>query len=206
MRPRHWPRSWCTTCAPRRPWRCRCRSRSTGSANRMRWRFSPAGSAPRRRSTCSTANSRCTIARSAACAGGAAPRCWPPRCWSLALVNLGVDVLQLSRQSARLEALAQDAVRQAFPDLDGAQLGPHEPGTSSCAARLDRLRGGAESSGLPARARGDRTGARPHHAHPDAHPGIPQRRARTRVCARRTSPRSTACANSSRPCPASRSR
>lgn len=65
----------------------------------------------------------------------------------LAVANLGLDVLQLARASARMEALAQDAVRQAFPDLDATQLARLSP-EQLMRGRLDRLRGGAESSGL----------------------------------------------------------
>ena len=65
----------------------------------------------------------------------------------LALVNLGLDVLRLSRASARMDTLAQDAVRAAFPDIDAAQLGRLSP-EQLMRGRLERLRGGAESSGL----------------------------------------------------------
>jgi general secretion pathway protein L len=65
----------------------------------------------------------------------------------LAVANLGFDVLQLSRASARLDVLAQDTVRRAFPDIDAAQLSRMSP-EQVMHSRLDRLRGGAEASGL----------------------------------------------------------
>jgi general secretion pathway protein L len=65
----------------------------------------------------------------------------------LALANLGLDVLGLSRASARMDTLAQDTVRAAFPDIDAAQLGRLSP-EQLMRGRLERLRGGAESSGL----------------------------------------------------------
>ncbi len=65
----------------------------------------------------------------------------------LAVAGLGFEVLQLSRASARIDTLAQDAVRQAFPDIDAAQLARLSP-EQLMRGRLDRLRGGAESSGL----------------------------------------------------------
>jgi general secretion pathway protein L len=65
----------------------------------------------------------------------------------LAFADLGADVLRLSRASARMDALAQDAVRKAFPDLDAAQLARLSP-EQLMRGRLDRLRGGAESSAL----------------------------------------------------------
>lgn len=65
----------------------------------------------------------------------------------LAVANLGVDVLQLGRDSARMDTLAQDAVRAAFPDIDATQLARLSP-EQLMRGRLDRLRGGAESSGL----------------------------------------------------------
>ncbi|GAA0722416.1 type II secretion system protein GspL [Dokdonella soli] len=65
----------------------------------------------------------------------------------LAIANLGFDVLRLSRASARMDTLAQEAVHKAFPDIDAAQLARLSP-EQLMRGRLDRLRGGAESSGL----------------------------------------------------------
>ena len=65
----------------------------------------------------------------------------------LAVANLGFDVLRLSRASSRMNTLAQDAVRKAFPDIDAAQLARVSP-EQLMRGRLDRLRGGAEASGL----------------------------------------------------------
>ncbi|MEP7042217.1 MAG: type II secretion system protein GspL [Dokdonella sp.] len=65
----------------------------------------------------------------------------------LAVVDLGFEVLQLSRASARIDTLAQEAVRKAFPDIDAAQLARLSP-EQLMRSRLDRLRGSAESSGL----------------------------------------------------------
>ncbi|NCT67179.1 MAG: hypothetical protein GXC76_05965 [Rhodanobacteraceae bacterium] len=65
----------------------------------------------------------------------------------LAVAGLGADVLRLTRTSARLDALAQDAVRGAFPDLDPAQFARLTP-EQLMQGRLDRLRGGSESAGL----------------------------------------------------------
>lgn len=65
----------------------------------------------------------------------------------LAFANLGIDVLRLSRASMRLDTLAQDAARKAFPDVDAAQLARVGP-AQVMRARLDRLRGGADASGL----------------------------------------------------------
>lgn len=65
----------------------------------------------------------------------------------LAIANLGFDVLRLSRTSARLDTLAQDVVRQAFPEIDAAQLSRMSP-EQWMRGRLDRQRGGAEASGL----------------------------------------------------------
>lgn len=66
----------------------------------------------------------------------------------LAVANLGLDVVRLQRDSARLQVSAQDAVREAFPDIEAAQLtrlGPEQ----LMRGRLERLRGGGtESSGL----------------------------------------------------------
>jgi general secretion pathway protein L len=65
----------------------------------------------------------------------------------LAVVDLGVDVLQLSRTSARLEALAQDALRKAFPDIGAAELERAAP-ADLARSRIERLRGGGERSGF----------------------------------------------------------
>ncbi|MET0227024.1 MAG: type II secretion system protein GspL [Dokdonella sp.] len=65
----------------------------------------------------------------------------------LAVADLGVGVLQLARTSARIDTLSQEAVRKAFPDVDAAQLARLSP-EQLMRGRLDRLRGGAESSGL----------------------------------------------------------
>ncbi len=65
----------------------------------------------------------------------------------LAFVDLAANVIRLSRTSARMDTLAREAVRNAFPDIDAAQferLGP-EPLMRS---RMDSLRGGTESGGL----------------------------------------------------------
>lgn len=40
----------------------------------------------------------------------------------LAFAGLGADVWRLSRESARIDALSQDALRKAFPDVDAAQV------------------------------------------------------------------------------------
>lgn len=66
---------------------------------------------------------------------------------ALAVLDLGFEVLQLSRTSARLDAAAQDAVRKAFPDVDGAELARATPGEIA-RRRIERLRGGTESSGF----------------------------------------------------------
>jgi len=66
---------------------------------------------------------------------------------ALAVIDLGFEVLQLSRTSARLDAAAQDAVRKAFPDVDGAELARATPGEIA-RRRIERLRGGSESSGF----------------------------------------------------------
>jgi general secretion pathway protein L len=65
----------------------------------------------------------------------------------LAIANLGFDVWRLSRDSARMDTLAQDALRTAFPDIDTAQLARLSP-ADLMRGRLERLRGGAESTGL----------------------------------------------------------
>jgi len=66
---------------------------------------------------------------------------------ALAVLDLGLEVLQLSRASAHLDAAAQDAVRKAFPDVDGAELARATPGEIA-RRRIERLRGGAETSGF----------------------------------------------------------
>lgn len=65
----------------------------------------------------------------------------------LAFANLGVEVLQLSRTSARLDRLEREAVTAAFPDVDAAQLDRLGP-EALLRSRLERLRGGAASGGL----------------------------------------------------------
>jgi general secretion pathway protein L len=65
----------------------------------------------------------------------------------LAVANLGFDVLRLSRLSTRMESLAQDAVRTAFPDINSAQLARMSP-AELMRGRLERQRGGGESTGL----------------------------------------------------------
>ena len=66
---------------------------------------------------------------------------------ALAVLDLGLEVVQLSRTSARLDAAAQDAVRKAFPDIEGAELARATPGEIA-RRRIERLRGGGESSGF----------------------------------------------------------
>jgi general secretion pathway protein L len=66
---------------------------------------------------------------------------------ALALANLGLDVLRLSRASTRMDTLAQEAVRTAFPDVDAAQLGRLGP-EQLMRGRLERLRGDADAGGL----------------------------------------------------------
>ena len=65
----------------------------------------------------------------------------------VAILDLGADVLRLSRASARMDALAQQAVHAAFPEIDAAQLARVSPG-QLMRGRLERLGGGAQSSGL----------------------------------------------------------
>jgi general secretion pathway protein L len=65
----------------------------------------------------------------------------------LAIANLGFDVLRLSRASARMDVLAQEAVAKAFPDIDAAQLARMSP-ADLMRGRLERLRGGSETSGV----------------------------------------------------------
>ena len=65
----------------------------------------------------------------------------------LAVLNLGFEVVQLSRASTRMDAQAQDAVRKAFPDVDDAELSRMSP-ADVARTRIERLRGGAQSSGF----------------------------------------------------------
>jgi general secretion pathway protein L len=65
----------------------------------------------------------------------------------LAVAGLGADVLRLSRQSARMDKLAQEAVQKAFPDIDASQLARLSP-EQLMRSRLDHQHGGAESGGL----------------------------------------------------------
>ena len=65
----------------------------------------------------------------------------------LAVANLGFEVVQLSRASARMDALAQDTVRKAFPDVDAAEIARSTP-ADLVRTRIERLRGGTQSSGL----------------------------------------------------------
>lgn len=65
----------------------------------------------------------------------------------LAVANLGFEVLQLSRTSARLQTLAEDTVRKAFPDIDAAMLERSSP-ADLARRRIEALRGNAHSSGL----------------------------------------------------------
>jgi general secretion pathway protein L len=65
----------------------------------------------------------------------------------LALAGLGADVLRLSRESARIDAMAQDALHKAFPDIDAAQLARLTP-EQLMRGRLERQHGNAAPSGL----------------------------------------------------------
>ncbi|HVV96832.1 MAG TPA: type II secretion system protein GspL [Rhodanobacteraceae bacterium] len=65
----------------------------------------------------------------------------------LAVVDLGVDVLQLTRTSARLDTQAQDALRKAFPDIGATDLARMSP-ADLARSRIERLRGGGERSGF----------------------------------------------------------
>ncbi len=65
----------------------------------------------------------------------------------LAVGNLAFEVLQLSRASAQMQTLADDAVRKAFPDVDDAELARYSP-ADLVRNRVERLRGGTESSGF----------------------------------------------------------
>jgi general secretion pathway protein L len=66
---------------------------------------------------------------------------------ALAVLDLGVDVVQMSRTSSRLEASSQDAVRKAFPDVGDADFARSLP-ADIARSRIERLRGGAETSGF----------------------------------------------------------
>jgi general secretion pathway protein L len=92
----------------------------------------------------------------------------------LAFADLGGEVLRLSRASTRLDALAREEVRKAFPDVDEAQFDRLSP-EQLVRTRVERLRGGAAASSTAA--------------------------ARwSSCCARPTLPRSTSCANVSARC------
>jgi general secretion pathway protein L len=65
----------------------------------------------------------------------------------LAVVDRGVDVLQLSRTSARLDTLAKETLRKAFPDIGAAELERIAP-ADIARSRIERLRGGGERSGF----------------------------------------------------------
>jgi len=65
----------------------------------------------------------------------------------LAFAGLGADVWRLSHESARIEALSQDALRKAFPDIDAAQLARVGP-EQLMRGRLERQHGGESSSGI----------------------------------------------------------
>jgi len=64
----------------------------------------------------------------------------------LAVANLGFEVIQLSRASARIDTLAQETVRKAFPDVDAAELARSAP-ADVARGRIERLRGGASQAG-----------------------------------------------------------
>lgn len=65
----------------------------------------------------------------------------------LAFAGLGADVWRLSRESARIDTLSQDALRKAFPDIDAAQLARVGP-EQLMRSRLERQHGGESSSGV----------------------------------------------------------
>lgn len=65
----------------------------------------------------------------------------------LAFADLCGEVLRLSRASSRLDALAREEVRKAFPDVDDAQFDRLSP-EQLVRARVDRLRGGAGAGEL----------------------------------------------------------
>jgi general secretion pathway protein L len=63
----------------------------------------------------------------------------------LAVLDLGIEVLQLSRTSARMETLSEEAVRKAFPDVEARDFS-RMTAADIARTRIERLRGGAESS------------------------------------------------------------
>ena len=63
----------------------------------------------------------------------------------LFVLDLGIEVLQLSRTSARMETLTEDTVRKAFPDVDAGDFS-RMTAADIARTRIERLRGGAESS------------------------------------------------------------
>lgn len=63
----------------------------------------------------------------------------------LLVLDLGVEVLQLSRTSARMERMTEDAVRKAFPDVDAGDFS-RMTAADIARTRIERLRGGADSS------------------------------------------------------------
>jgi len=65
----------------------------------------------------------------------------------LAFAGLGADVLRLSRESARIAALTQDALRKAFPDIDAAQIA-RLGAEQLMRGRLERQHGGESSAGV----------------------------------------------------------
>ncbi|HET6545889.1 MAG TPA: type II secretion system protein GspL [Rhodanobacteraceae bacterium] len=65
----------------------------------------------------------------------------------LAGIKMAVEVARLSGESARLRSAMRDEVHKAFPELGAAELARIGP-EQLMRGRLDRLRGGAESSGL----------------------------------------------------------
>ncbi|HEV7489438.1 MAG TPA: type II secretion system protein GspL [Rhodanobacteraceae bacterium] len=65
----------------------------------------------------------------------------------LAVANLGFEVVQLARASARMDTLAEDAVRKAFPEIDAAELARYPP-AELARNRIERLRGGAQGNGF----------------------------------------------------------
>jgi general secretion pathway protein L len=65
----------------------------------------------------------------------------------LAFAGLAADVLRLSRESARIDALSQDALRKAFPDIDAAQVA-RLGAAALMRGRLERQHGAESSSGM----------------------------------------------------------
>ena len=63
----------------------------------------------------------------------------------LFVLDLGIEVLQLSRNSARMETLSEEAVREAFPDVEAAEFS-RMTAADLARTRIERLRGGAQSS------------------------------------------------------------